>query len=211
MTRVAPRSGSPIAALALAAVLGAAAAPAAACGYHGGSGLGLGMLNLAFPDALHVRTAVWMAQQDGTLARPAASPEAPDEASARLLAMLRYRETVQSLDALRARLERARDGAPAPSFSMVLIGSLLWTRYDASAAQVAMSAHVDGPRRDDVVLVTDAPVVAALVDGRLSPAAARERGLIRLYGPADATHDVAALVERAGNAPPNTAAPGVDR
>ena len=197
--------------LVLAATAGCAAAPAAACGYHDAASINLGMLNLSYPDSLHVRTAVWMAQRDGTLARPAAAEAPADEATTRLRAMLRYREALGSLDALRAGFDGVRTGRPAPSFSVVLIGPMLWTRFDTATAPIAMSAHADGPGRDHVVLVTDAPVLAALAEGRLSPAAARRNGLVRIYGPAAATRDVAALLDRSDPAVPDTASRGHQR
>jgi hypothetical protein len=197
-----------LACLALASAVGLPAAPATACGYHDAASIELGMLNLSYPESLHVRTAVWMAQRDGTLARPAAAQAPADEATTRLRAMLRYREALGSLEALRAGFEGVRAGRPAPSFSVVLIGPMLWTRFDTATAPIAMSAHTDGPGRDHVVLVTDAPVLAALAEGRLSPAAARRNGLVRLYGPAAATRDIAALLDRSDPAVPDTALRG---
>ena len=197
--------------LVLAAIVGAVAAPAAACGYHDAATVHLGMLNLSYPQALHVRTAVWMAQRDGTLARPVDADRQRDDASTRLRAMLRYRETVAALDVLGSRLDGARDGRAVPSFSVVLIGPMLWTRFDTSNPTIAMSAHVDGPGRDHVGVVTDAPVLAALADGRLSPESARRHGLIRFYGSAEATLEVASLLDRADRSLPDTASRGSDR
>ena len=45
-----------------------------------------------------------------------------------------------------------------------------------------MTTHVEGPKAGDVVVVTDEPVIAALADGSLTPQAAREGGLLRIYG-----------------------------
>jgi hypothetical protein len=195
----------------LAAIVGTVAAPAAACGYHDAATIHLGMLNLSYPEALHVRTAVWMAQRDGTLARPGDAERLPDDASTRLRAMLRYRETVAALDVIRTRLDGARGGRAVPSFSVVLIGPMLWTRFDTSNSTTAMSAHVDGPGRDHVVVVTDAPVLAALTDGRLSPESARRHGLIRFYGPAEASREVSSLLDRTDRSVPDTASRGSDR
>ena len=40
-----------------------------ACGYEDPQSIAIGALNLAFPDSLHLRTAIWQAQVDGVLPR----------------------------------------------------------------------------------------------------------------------------------------------
>jgi hypothetical protein len=169
---------------------------AQACGYHDPSGYNVGMLNWAYPDALHVRTAVWMAQRDGSLA-PAPSLPAFDPASsqARLWQMLRLGATQAQLGALRASLDATVAGRPLPAFAVVLIGPMLWTRFDAADDGVRMAAHIPGPAPGDVVVVTDAAVLAALVDGSITFHSARERGLARLYGSSDAVERVSNILD----------------
>ena len=169
-----------------------------ACGYHDPSAYNVGMLNWAYPDALHVRTAVWMAQRDGFLA-PAESPPAVDAASsqARLQQMMRLREMQARLDALRAALDAAAAGRLPPAFAVVLIGPMLWTRFEADDGGVRMASHSQGPAPDDVVVVTDAPVLVALVDGSLTFRSAHARGLAKLYGSHDAVERVAAILDHA--------------
>jgi hypothetical protein len=64
-----------------AAVALIASSASQACGYHDPASVGIGMLNWAYPDSLHVRTAVWMAQANGLIARreplPIADPLSP--------------------------------------------------------------------------------------------------------------------------------------
>ncbi|MFN9772600.1 MAG: hypothetical protein ACK54X_08235 [Burkholderiales bacterium] len=176
------------------------AAPVArACGFHDPASVNLGMLNLAYPDALHVRTAIWMAQRDAIVPRDGrASPSDPSSVEFRLEAMRRYRDAVAGLDALRERMT-PMDGTPR--FAVVLIGSMLWTRFEPSGGRVAMTPHATGPLPDDVVVVTDAPVVLALLDGTLTPAEAQARGLVRLYGPTRPRAGVASLLDRLRPAP----------
>jgi len=82
---------STLGAIALAVVL--VGSPAAlACGFHDPSSINLGMLNLAYPDALHVRTAVWLAQRDRLISGHE-QPQTTDSPTARLSEMLRLRET----------------------------------------------------------------------------------------------------------------------
>jgi hypothetical protein len=176
-----------------------AIAPGArACGFHDPASVNLGMLNLAYPDALHVRTAVWMAQRDARVPREANVSPDPSSVAFRLDAMRRYRDAVAGLDALRERMT-PMDGTPR--FSVVLIGSMLWTRFEPSDGRVAMTPHAPGPLPDDVVVVTDAPVVLALLDGTLTPAEAQARGLVRLYGPPRPRAGVASLLDRLRPAP----------
>ena len=175
-----------------------AGAPAAhACGYHDPSSVNLGLLNLAYPDALYVRTAVWEAQLDGALPRNE-QPAVSSPETEKIRAMLRMRATVVRLGALRDRIGTAPDGHPAPAFSMVLIGPMLWTRFEDSGGTLQMDAHATGPAGEDVVIVTDEPVVAALLDGRITPQQARARGLVRFYGAQKSVEDVASLLDGAG-------------
>jgi hypothetical protein len=138
------------------------------------------MLNWAYPDSLHVKTAVWMAQRDGVLATPE-STSRPD-AQALLQHMAQLRQTAANLGALQKGIASALDGRETPSFSVVLIGPMLWTRFHVVEGSIAMAVHVDGPAAGDVVLVTDAPVVASLAAGQLAATEARRRGLLRSYG-----------------------------
>jgi hypothetical protein len=161
-----------------------AAVPAAqSCGYHDPANLSQGMLNWAYPDSLHVRTAVWMAQRDGVLANGEASsgPDAQDP-QALLRQMAQLRQTAANLGTLQKRIVSALDGRETPSFSVVLIGPMLWTRFHVVDGSLAMAVHADGPAVEDVILVTDAPVIASLAAGQLGPAEARRRGLLRAYG-----------------------------
>ena len=59
-----------------------------------------------------------------------------------------------------------------------------------------MVTHVDGAQTSDIVIVTDEPVVAALVAGRITPLAARQQGLLRLYGPVDGQTRIADWLDR---------------
>jgi hypothetical protein len=152
------------------------------------------MLNVAYPDALHVRTAVWMAQREGVI--PAdAQLAAGDPQTATIHAMFRLRETVVRLGALRDRVGATLDGRPVPAFSLILIGPMLWTRFEQAGTALQMTTHVAGPELDDVVVVTDAPVVAAMAEGLMTPRAALELGLVRFYGVRDRVDVVVSLFD----------------
>ncbi len=178
-----------------ATLLMAAAWPAGACGFHGAVDLNRSALNLAYPKALYVHTAVWMAQLEGVIARnePAAEPDERPEA---LRALAAYRDTAGQLGLFRDLAGAHVDRGAVPAFTVVLVGPMLWARFEPAGAGLAMAVHVTGPVPGDVVVVTDRPVVAGLVDGTLTPRSARERGLIRFYGEPERVREIAALVDR---------------
>ena len=156
------------------------------------------MLNWAYPDALHVRTAVWMAQADGRLTRREPEPDAdPQSVTFRFQQSIRLRDTQVRLDGLRGRLDIALAGQPMPAFAVVLIGPMLWTRFESAEGTVNMVPHATGPARDDVVIVTDEPVVAALAEGRITVREARAQGLVKTYGTSENVVRLSALLDRA--------------
>ena len=171
-------------------------APAAhACGYHDAVGLNRSALNLAFPDALHVHTAVWTAQLQGFIARdeqPAPNDERPEP----LRALAAYRDAVGQLGLFRDRVGSRVGKRAAPAFTVVLVGPMLWTRFEKAGDELAMTPHVTGPSPGEVVVVTDKPVIAALVEGTLTPREAGQLGLLRYYGEPEHVGEVAALVDR---------------
>ena len=60
-----------------------------------------------------------------------------------------------------------------------------------------MVPHATGPARDDVVIVTDEPVVAALAEGRITVREARAQGLVKTYGTSENVVRLSALLDRA--------------
>lgn len=173
------------------AMLFAAAAaprPVAACGYENPSDIALGLLNWVFPEALHVRSAVWQAEKIGILPPRPAKP-------ARDLFGAEFRQAAASMVGLRVRMNSAASPAAGmPSFSVVLIPAVMWTTYTPSEAGYTTEVHTEGPAKGDVIIVTDEKVVRALVDGSLDAVAAERYGLIRFYGPADRQDQLRALL-----------------
>jgi hypothetical protein len=171
------RRNASLRAAAVVSVLAASAAAGHACGFEDPNGADAqrGLLNFAYPHALYVMTAVWRAQAAGVIARDELSP------AARML--IGFQKAVGRLQALRDRMAASPGSSEAPAFAMVLVGPMLWTRVERAEEGLVMTTHVEGPKVGDVVIVTDEPVIAALADGRLTPQAAREGGLLRIYGP----------------------------
>jgi glutathione S-transferase len=166
------------------ALLLAAAGSAWCCGLEDPASVAAqrGMMNLAFPQSAHVRTAIWQAQlagelpRDDALRRDALTPQARG-------ALQRMRANVL-LQRLAARLSAPPEAANAPSLAIVLMGPMLWSRFEALDGEVQVQVHVAGPEPGDLVLVTDTPGLEAIAAGGMDFARAAELGVLRLYGPA---------------------------
>jgi hypothetical protein len=137
----------------IAALLLAMCSHAMACGFHDEVSLQRGVLNWVYPESLHVRAAVWRAQQAGQIERE----ELP------------YLKVAFLLRALQPHL--------AANTSVVLLTPMLWTRYSSEGVRV----HAEGSAQGDAVLVTEAAVVKAIVEQRLTLADALAGGVLRIY------------------------------
>jgi len=133
------------------ALAGMLAAPprARACGYHDPSGIGRGGLSLSFPGALHVHTAVWQAQVAGAIPR-AEPPSADDGQPEPIRSLAAYRETLGTLGVLAERVQAAGSGGDVPAFSVVLVGPVLWARFEQAGGKLDVAPHVAGPAAGDV-------------------------------------------------------------
>jgi hypothetical protein len=147
------------------------------CGFEDPNGVhsARAMIDWAYPKSLHVTSAVWKAQRDGVIAvskqrKPAASFLGSYGTARHLLRRLGERISPYLTDPAK------------PSISLVLIGPVLWTRYTASGPGREPQIHTAGPAKGDAVVVTDEPVIEALLKGQLTPHEAESRGLIRFYG-----------------------------
>ena len=191
-----------LAGIVTAATLGMAATPGLACGYEDPQSIAIGALNLAFPDSLHLRTAIWQAQVDGLLPRDppvaavtpsaastprsftapfAQSAESGDRATdpAKTIALM---EALRVIEQMRLRLAASDISNNQPPISMVYASKVLWTRFVATPQGVLAQAHASGPESGDVVMITEPAVVQAMVSGNLQPEDASRRKLVRLYG-----------------------------
>ena len=168
----------------LAVALACATGGAFACGLEDPNSITAlrGALQLAYPQSLHVGTIVWQAQLAGSLPRDALALRGDLSPEAR--ASLRLLKARGLFDRLAARLNLEPDRSSHPKLAIVLLGPVLWSRFEATDGVVRPHVHVAGPEQGDVVLVTDIAVVEAIVQGELRLADAIDRGVIRLYGPA---------------------------
>jgi hypothetical protein len=139
-------------------------------------------MNWVYPNSLYVQTAVWQAEDAGILPSRAVEP---------IKDLFAYQHIVQTMRAFGERITIVNSPtSEAPNFSIVLIDTLLWSRFVRGADGYAVEVHADGPAPNDVVVVTAGKVMLSLREGTLTPAIAQDRGLIRLYGSAAAVATV---------------------
>jgi hypothetical protein len=177
----------------------AAALPAFACGLEDPSSIAMmrGGLNVAYPLSLHVGTAVWQAQSAGRLPRDPLAQQGDLTPEARAaLRMLRAGSLLRQFSAKLA--EQA--AAPHAPLAVVLLGPVMWNRFEFDGSVVRPTLHATGPLPGDVVVVTDVAVIEAVGTGTLTLAEALQGGLLRLYGPATEVAAVTGwLAGRAGS------------
>jgi len=160
------------------ALCAALAIPAAlACGFHEATIPDRGMLNFVYPGSMSVGTRTWMALNEGLL------PVEPVQGSPQAQKALRHMRAHAALDQLKARLDAGGASRERPTLAVVLLGPMLWSRFEPGANGAALTLHTDGPGDAQVVAVTEAPVVAALATGKLTLRDAQSLGLIAFYGP----------------------------
>lgn len=168
--------------------------PVHACGYEDPASVALGSLNFAYPNALHVGTAVWQAQQSGLLPRPApASTDSSPDAAMRAAQDARL-QAMRVLYQLRRRLPVEPQ---SPALAIVFTPAVMWSRLFPEQKRVSLKLHVSGPAPEDVVLVTEPAALAAWLDKRLNTHQLIEHGLVRLYGPQARVAAVRAALQRA--------------
>jgi len=170
---------------------------AAACGFHDDVSIQRGLLHWSYPGAPHVGTAVWMAQRDGRLEGDPLRlrHDLTSEARNRFA----YLQATQWLRQLQIRL--AGTAPPQPqrlNVAVLLIGPMLWSRYSVDGKDVAFATHVEGTTAGDLVIITEAPVIRALAQDRLSVHEAINLGVIRFYGDPAALQTAVQWIARSG-------------
>ena len=160
---------------------------AVACGYHDDVALARGVLNWVYPDALHVLGAVSTAVAERRL--PAVTLRGG-------LGISGYHGTVRALDQYAQQL-RMSAGA-MPTFSLLLIEPMLWTRFVSDGDDVRAQVHVSGPQADDLVVISGEEVIRAVASNRLAVGEAYRSRLIRLYGTDEQVAAFLVLCEQVG-------------
>ena len=147
-------------------------APAAtACGYHDNVSLARGILNWTYPDALHVMGAIAQAVIEKRLPAQTLSQDP-----------WRYHHVVRALQRYGRQLQDHSSNARPPTFSLLLIESMLWTRFHPAHGELQTGVHVAAPQAGELVLVSGEDVIGQITRSRLSIGDAHRLGLIRFYG-----------------------------
>lgn len=154
-------------------------ATAMACGFEDPSSLASqrGILNIVYPKSLYVSNAIWHAQAEGLLER--------DVSLKPTKALVGFNRVSTQLRTIGLALDQTAPQQILPEYSIVLLETMLWANYTPTPSGTVVTVHGKGPRGDDVVIVTDYPVVKAIVKGSLSADTAHDLGLLRYYGDAD--------------------------
>ncbi len=147
---------------------------ALACGYHDDVSRARGVLNWVYPNSLHVIGAISTAVAERRL--PARGPEPG------AFGLLGYHGAARSLDQHAQQLRMVAGESPPRAFSMLLIGSMLWTRFVPDGDDLRAQVHVSGPEPGDLVLISGEEVIREITRNHLTIGDAFRRGLIRLYG-----------------------------
>jgi hypothetical protein len=170
---------------------------AAACGYHDDVSLARGVLNWVYPDALHVIGAISTAVAEKRL--PAGVPA---RGGPGVLGLLGYHGTVRALDQHAQQLRLAAGGLPPPTFSLLLIEPMLWTRFVSEEGDVHTQVHVSGPQGGDLVVISGEEVIRAIANNALTVGESYRSGLIRLYGTDEQVRSFLTLYDQVGRPVP---------
>ena len=160
--------------LLLGLLIGWSGSQAAACGYHDDVSLARGVLNWTYPDALHVMGAISRAVVERRLPAPAPARGG--------FGIAGYHGIARALDQHAQQLRTSSDQTGKPSFSLLLVEPMLWTRFVSEDDDVRSQPHVSGPRTGDLVVISGEDVIREIAHDRLSIGEAYRHGLIRLYG-----------------------------
>jgi hypothetical protein len=167
---------------------------AAACGYHDDVSLARGVLNWVYPDALHVVGAISMAIAERRL--PA---QAPGRGG---LGLLGYHGTVRTLDQHAQQLRISSGEMLPPTFSLLLIEPMLWTRFVSDGGDLRTQVHVSGPQAGDLVVISGEVAIRAVANNGLTIREAYRSGLLRLYGTDEQVRSFLALYDQVGRLRP---------
>ena len=167
---------------------------AAACGYHDDVSLARGVLNWVYPDALHVVGAISMAIAERRLPAGSAVRGGPGP--------LGYHGTVRTLDQHAQQLRMYSDEMLPPTFSLLLIEPMLWTRFVSDGGDARTQVHVSGPQAGDLVVISGEQVIRAVANNGLTIGEAYRSGLIRLYGTNEQVRSFLTLYDHVGSLRP---------
>ena len=187
--------------IAVCLAIAAYAGPAYSCGYHDSTLLAQGFLNQLYPNSLHVTGAIMRARRAGHLPPFDQTRLFARGEERKALDRQAFADTMAAVHALAVAIEQRSARRARPGISMVVIDTMLWTRFSGEFFDVRQGLHQDGPVAGDIVLITDEPVVQSIRDGSLTIARAVELGVIRIYADEQARNTLLDRFGSIGEAP----------
>ncbi len=177
---------------------------AQACAFDNGTSVGMfgGSFEAKYPKSSEVYFAIIDAIDQGVLqqsefAAVVAGPAGYWRAAGRLKSVQQRLSSVAELES-----------RPGRAIAVVLIESDLWARFAPGPQGFELTLHTPGPRDGDLVVVTSEGSVAAILDGRLSPQVALDRGLIAIDAEAPAHEAARRLLLAAFDSAPRSPSAG---
>lgn len=141
------------------------------------------MLNLEYPDAIHVEGSVWEVQKTGRLALPDMNREMATGHERKRLDEIAFQRTVEALETFGELVNRTPSAAEPTNFVLLLVDEMMWNRFVFRHGHVALKADISEPEEDvDLVVVTETSVIMAIIDASMSIAEAEEMRVLRIYG-----------------------------
>ena len=153
-----------------------------ACAYHSPETIRVGMLDVYYPNALHVTGAIWRAQNNGRLSPPDTSRIGATGKQRDLIDAMAYQRIVKAITTLGAQLSLLSSEDQQEEFSLVLAESALWSRFTLVGKHSLIAIDAGSPGGADLVIVTGEPVVYSMVRGDLTLSDAFTAGMAKLYG-----------------------------
>ncbi len=150
--------------------------PAQACGLDGASSIGLAVqravINWRYPATANISKAV------KTLALAGHLPVAPSKRAAHPFLLHKYGVELKTFA---GRVTKSRN-LRTKGFDVLYIGPMLWTAIRQDTLGVSVKVHAAGPQSGLPLLVTERPVIRALIRRSMTAAYALSSGLITLHG-----------------------------
>ena len=159
-------------------------------------------VNIAYPDALAVESAVWEAQKAGWLPVPDVVRLQATGEDRKALDEMAFRKTVEALKTFGSLLDSKTSGAQHADVSVLLVDEMMWNRFSMENGHTDLLADISEPQDDDLVIVTETSVIMAMVSASLSIDEAVDMRVLRLYG---APTEVQKFLSRFGRSNVDTA------
>ena len=141
------------------------------------------MINLEYPDAIHVEGSVWEVQKAGRLALPDMNRQMATGHERKKLDEIAFKKTVEALETFGELVNRTPSASEPTDFVLLLVDEMMWNRFVFRHGHIELQADISEPEEDvDLVAVTETSVIMAIIDASMSIAEAKEMRVLRIYG-----------------------------